>query len=169
MKNLKRSIIELMFASGVFALSMNVQAAPEGHGHDNAHSRHGSAKAPSAVGRPGSVANVSRTVAIDMTDNMRYTPSQVRVKAGETIRFQVRNSGKIRHEFVLGSDADLQEHYQMMLQQPGMRHVEPNSVSLEPGKGGEVIWRFDSAGTVAFGCLEPGHYPAGMKGAVSVQ
>ncbi|PJI37218.1 hypothetical protein CTI14_66235, partial [Methylobacterium radiotolerans] len=24
------------------------------------------------------------------------------------------------------------------------------------------------AGTVSFGCLEPGHYGAGMKGAVSV-
>jgi uncharacterized cupredoxin-like copper-binding protein len=49
-----------------------------------------------------------------------------------------------------------------------MRHEEPNAVSLEAGKSGQIVWRFDTAGTVSFGCLEPGHYAAGMKGAVSV-
>jgi len=35
-------------------------------------------------------------------------------------------------------------------------------------KTGEVVWQFTQAGTVHFACLHPGHYEAGMKGAVAV-
>ena len=84
------------------------------------------------------------------------------------MRLNVRNSGKIRHELVLGTDADLKAHYDMMMKDPGMRHEEANSISLDAGKSGQIVWRFDKAGTVSFGCLEPGHYAAGMKGSVTV-
>ncbi|CAB3871549.1 cupredoxin domain-containing protein [Achromobacter anxifer] len=153
-------------AAGAFLLSFGVMAAP-GHGADHGGG-HGASQ-PAAIGKPGNPAKVSRTIAVDMTDAMRFTPDKIDVKAGETIRFKVTNSGKIRHEMVLGTPADLDGHYQMMLKDPGMRHEEPNSVSLEAGKTGDIVWTFDKAGSVAFGCLEPGHYPAGMKGAVSVK
>ena len=84
------------------------------------------------------------------------------------MRLSVRNSGKIRHELVLGTDADLKAHYDMMMKDPGMRHEEANSISLDAGKSGQIVWRFDKAGTVSFGCLGPGHYAAGMKGSVTV-
>ena len=151
-------------AAGVFLLSFGAMAAP---GHGAGHGGGPDAAAP--IGKPGNPAKVSRTVVVDMTDAMRFTPDKIDVKAGETIRFKVTNSGKIRHEMVLGTTADLNSHYQMMLKDPGMRHEEPNSVSLEAGKTGDIVWTFDKAGSVAFGCLEPGHYPAGMKGAVSVK
>ena len=153
-------------AAGAFLLSFGAMAAP-GHGADHGGGHGGSQ--PAAIGKPGNPAKVSRTIAVDMTDAMRFTPDRIDVKAGETIRFKVTNSGKIRHEMVLGTPADLDGHYQMMLKDPGMRHEEPNSVSLEAGKTGDIVWTFDKAGAVAFGCLEPGHYPAGMKGAVSVK
>jgi uncharacterized cupredoxin-like copper-binding protein len=151
-------------AAGVF-LHPSGATPPPGHaaGHGGGHD----AAAP--IGKPGNPAKVSRTIVVDMTDAMRFTPDKIDVKAGETIRFKVTNSGKIRHEMVLGTTADLNSHYQMMLKDPGMRHEEPNSVSLEAGKAGDIVWTFDKAGTVAFACLEPGHYPAGMKGAVSVK
>ena len=95
-------------------------------------------------------------------------PERIEVKAGETVRLNVRNSGKIRHELVLGTDADLKAHYDMMMKDPGMRHEEANSISLDAGKSGQIVWRFDKAGTVSFGCLGPGHYAAGMKGSVTV-
>lgn len=151
-------------AAGALLLSFGAMAAPgHGAGHGGGHD----AAAP--IGKPGNPAKVSRTIVVDMTDAMRFTPDKIDVKAGETIRFKVTNSGKIRHEMVLGTTADLNSHYQMMLKDPGMRHEEPNSVSLEAGKAGDIVWTFDKAGTVAFACLEPGHYPAGMKGAVSVK
>lgn len=151
-------------AAGALLLSFGAMAAPgHGAGHGGGHD----SAAP--IGKPGNPAKVSRTIVVDMTDAMRFTPDKIDVKAGETIRFKVSNSGKIRHEMVLGTTADLNSHYQMMLKDPGMRHEEPNSVSLEAGKAGDIVWTFDKAGTVAFACLEPGHYPAGMKGAVSVK
>ena len=121
-----------------------------------------------AIGKPGVAAKVSRTVQIDMTDNMRFTPSTVMVRKGETVRFVVKNSGQLKHEFNLGTEKDLKEHYEMMKKFPEMEHDEPNIASVAPGKTGEVIWQFTKAGTVNFACLHPGHYEAGMKGAVKV-
>ena len=133
----------------------------------NHGSHHGDG--PSAIGEPGDPASVSRTIKVDMTDNMRFSPSDITVQAGETIRFVVRNAGKLRHEMVLGSEADLQAHYADMLKMPGMEHADPNAVTLEAGQSGEMLWRFTRGGHVAFGCLLPGHYDAGMRGQVSVR
>lgn len=121
-----------------------------------------------AIGKPGVAAKATRTITIDMTDAMRFTPSAVKVRRGETIRFVVTNSGQLKHEFNLGTEADLKAHYAQMLKFPEMEHDEPNLVSLAPGKTGEVIWQFTKAGTVHFACLHPGHYEAGMKGTVAV-
>jgi Uncharacterized copper-binding protein len=41
-------------------------------------------------------------------------------------------------------------------------------VTVDPGRTGEVIWRFTKAGKVDVGCLQPGHYDAGMKAVISV-
>jgi uncharacterized cupredoxin-like copper-binding protein len=99
---------------------------------------------------------------------MRYSPSNIAVKQGETVRFIARNSGKIKHEIVLGSARELKEHADMMLKMPGMEHAEANMVVVEPGKTGEIIWKFTKAGTFDFACLQPGHFEAGMKGQVKV-
>ncbi|MCK6423018.1 MAG: cupredoxin family protein [Aquabacterium sp.] len=120
------------------------------------------------VGEPGKAAQATRTVNVDMTDNMRFTPSEISVKQGETVRFVVKNSGAVKHELVLGTPEELKEHYAMMLKMPGMEHADDNMVSVAPGKTGEVVWRFTQAGKVDFACLQPGHYDAGMKGLVNV-
>jgi uncharacterized cupredoxin-like copper-binding protein len=143
----------LASATGSFAAGSHA----EGHGHGT-----------EAIGKPGVAAKVSRTVQVDMTDNMRFTPSTVTVRKGETVRFVVKNSGQLKHEFNLGTEKDLKEHYEMMKKFPEMEHDEPNIASVAPGKTGEVIWQFTKAGTVNFACLHPGHYEAGMKGAVKV-
>jgi uncharacterized cupredoxin-like copper-binding protein len=121
-----------------------------------------------AIGKPGVAAKATRTIAIDMSDTMRFTPSTIQVRRGETIRFVVTNSGQLKHEFNLGTEADLKAHYAQMLKFPEMEHDEPNLVSLAPGKTGEVIWQFTKSGTVHFACLHAGHYEAGMKGTVAV-
>ena len=122
----------------------------------------------SAAGKPGDSAKVTRTVLVEMHDNMRFTPSEVSVKAGETIRFFVINKGRIAHEMVIGSTAELDEHAEMMRKMPGMKHAEPNQITLDPGKRGGIVWTFDKAGTFAFACLVPGHKEAGMVGSISV-
>ncbi len=145
-------------ALAISALATAAWASP-GHadGHDNA-----------AIGKPGVAAKAKRTVTIDMTDTMRFTPANLDVKQGETIRFIVKNSGKLKHEFVLGTQKDLKAHYEEMKKNPEMEHDDPNMVTVAPGKSGEIIWQFTKAGKVDFACLLPGHYTAGMKGHVNV-
>ena len=122
-----------------------------------------------SVGFPGHSAGVSRTVEVEMGDNMRFSPSQIDVKAGDTIRFLVKNAGQLQHELVIGNTEELKEHAQMMRKIPDMQHQESNMVSLNGGQSDHLIWKFDQAGSVDFACLIPGHWEAGMKGKVEVQ
>ncbi len=135
----------------------------------HAHSHgHGPAGMKSSYGKPGDAARVSRTIEVVMSDDMRFTPSNIQVRRGETVRFLVRNAGQVRHEFSLGTKQELEEHYEEMKKFPDMVHDEPNKVSVEPGQQGEVIWQFTRGGAVDFACLHVGHYEAGMKGQVKV-
>ncbi|TAN28979.1 MAG: hypothetical protein EPN31_07495 [Castellaniella sp.] len=124
--------------------------------------------APSAIGRPGDPAKVTRTVELKMEDSMRFTPNEIQVKAGETIRFFVKNTGQIPHEMVIGTVADLKTHAAEMQKMSGMKHAEPNMITLAAGKIGGLVWTFDQPGTVDFACLVPGHMEAGMVGKVKV-
>ena len=129
---------------------------------------HGGGHGEAAIGTPGVAAKVTRTVVVDMKDDMRFHSSVFSVKQGETIRFVAKNSGKVKHEMVLGTQKDLQDHADQMKKNPEMEHAEPNMVTVDPGKSGEIIWQFTSAGKVDFACLQPGHFDAGMKGLVNV-
>ena len=120
------------------------------------------------IGTPGVAAKVTRTVFVDMKDDMRFHSSVFSVQQGDTIRFVAKNSGKVKHEMVLGTTRELKDHYEVMKKNPEMEHDDPNMVTVAPGKSGEIIWQFTSAGKVDFACLQPGHFDAGMKGIVNV-
>lgn len=128
--------------------------------------RHGDAV---AIGQPGKAENVNRTITITMSDTMRYNPAHITARQGETIKFIVRNSGKMKHELVLGTEKELKAHYELMKKNPEMAHEEDNMVTVLPGASGEIVWHFTKAGKIDFACLLPGHYDAGMKGFVSVK
>ncbi len=148
--------VSLVLISGCSSALIGGSHDDEGDHHD------------SVAGRPGLAANVDRTVEVDMADSMRFTPASIEVKAGETIRFDVKNSGKIVHEFVIGSKDEITDHHKLMVKFPGMEHDEQNSVSLETDESGEVVWQFTNSGNFDFACLQPGHYEAGMKGSFVV-
>ena len=153
----------LLLATLLAAASLSVSAQTMSHHHEAA-----AGQDEDAFGRPGAAGKVTRTIKVDMSDSMRFTPEKLQVKAGDTIRFVVSNSGKIRHELVFGTEVQLKAHYAAMLKNPEMEHADDNQISLAPGKSGELIWQFTQAGTVNFACLQPGHYDAGMKGSVTV-
>ncbi len=138
-----------------------------GTGSGHAHgSEEGGHKAP--AGRPGDPDRVDRTVEVVMEDSMRFIPGDLTFRSGETVRFVVRNHGKIRHEMVIGSVEELREHAEMMRRSPGMKHSDPNMVSLAPGEESELVWTFENPGSFDFACLVPGHLEAGMKGKIDV-
>ena len=130
---------------------------------------HGDEHQDASYGKPGDPAKVSRTIQVDMADTMRYSPATIRVRKGETIRLVAKNSGRVKHEIVLGTIRELREHAALMKKFPEMEHADPNQVSVEPGKTGEMVWQFTRAGTFDFACLQPGHYEAGMRGKVAVK
>lgn len=123
----------------------------------------------SVAGRPGNPAQVGRTIEVIMDDNMHFAPQKISVKTGETIRFFVRNKGKLRHEMVIGSLEELKQHAIAMRTMPYMKHAEPNMITLAPGQRGGIVWQFDKPGAVDFACLLPGHMEAGMVGTVEVR
>jgi len=121
-----------------------------------------------AIGRAGDPGKVDRVIHI-VASEFRFSPARVSVKRGQTIRFVVSNEGKLAHEMMLGTMAELNEHAALMRRFPNMEHDEPNQVSVAPGATGEIVWRFTRSGVVDFACLIPGHMEAGMAGAVKVR
>jgi uncharacterized cupredoxin-like copper-binding protein len=125
-------------------------------------------KEQKAWGIAGDTKAVKRTINISMSDNMRFTPDKIEVKQGETIRFVLRNDGKMLHEMVVGTRQALEEHAAFMLKFPGMEHDEPYMAHVTVGKRGEITWTFNRAGDFEFACLIAGHYQAGMIGTIKV-
>jgi uncharacterized cupredoxin-like copper-binding protein len=157
--------LHCILASALLALP----AAAFAHG-DAAHDTpaHAAAREQKPWGIAGEAGTVSRTITLDMTDDMRFTPRQLSIRRGETVRLSVANKGSILHEIVLGTPATLDEHARMMLKFPGMEHGEPYMAHVAPGKSGDLVWNFNRTGQFDFACLIPGHYQAGMRGTISV-
>ena len=170
---MKKIVLNILLLTTLPVLAM-ASAGHNDHGKSPAaeagmnHDMHGEAHA-SMAGKPGDPAKVNRVVEISMDDSMRFTPNAINVKAGETIRFFIKNNGKLTHEMVIGSMEELKEHAEMMRSMPDMKHAEANMITLAAGKRGGIVWQFDTSGAVDFACLVPGHMEAGMTGKVLVE
>ena len=134
-----------------------------------------------AFGRTGDSKRVSRTIVVDMHDNMRFLSSgpgvrraspgasdEIRIKVGDTVKFVVGNKGKVMHEMVIGTMKELEEHAELMRKHPGMEHDEPYMAHVSPGKKEEIVWQFTKPGEFYYACLIPGHFEAGMIGKIVV-
>jgi len=162
---MKRRIIAYALIFSLVSVTGALAHGDEDHGKKEEQHADGHA---TALGKPGDPGKVTRNVAVEMNDSMRFLPDSIRVKRGETIRFIVRNTGKVKHEMVLGTIKELKEHAESMRKFPEMEHADPNQVSVDPGMTGELVWQFTTAGTFDFACLVPGHFEAGMVGKVRV-
>lgn len=122
-----------------------------------------------AFGRSAPAQAAGRKIDIIMNDQLRFEPAQLTVRQGEIITLVVHNQGAMLHELVLGTAEGLAEHAALMRQFPGMEHDEPFMAHVAPGQSASIVWQFDQAGTVHFGCLLPGHFEAGMAGTLVVE
>jgi uncharacterized cupredoxin-like copper-binding protein len=142
--------------------------------HDKAPHKEKAKGAPmsteeTSFGREGDPKKVTRTVNVDMSDAMRFNPSEVTVKRGDTVRFVAKNSGKVMHEMVLGTMQELKEHAEVMKKHPEMEHDEAYMAHVAPGKTERIVWQFTKPGDFYYGCLIPGHFEAGMVGKITVK
>jgi uncharacterized cupredoxin-like copper-binding protein len=153
----------------VFALALAAVASPaawshgEGAGKSAAHAV--KEQKPWGI---ASDAKRARTIQLRMGDDMRFEPDRIEVREGETIRFVVRNSGKLLHEMVIGTPQELHQHAELMKKFPTMEHGEPDMTHVKASQRGEIVWNFNRPGTFQFACLVPGHYEAGMTGTIVV-
>ncbi|WP_136415831.1 cupredoxin family protein [Herbaspirillum sp. ST 5-3] len=120
------------------------------------------------IGKAGDPQNVTRTVNIDMSDEMRFKPDNITVERNETIRFVIVNKGRGPHEFMLGTARRLKEHNERMKSNPDTKLDAPYWISVAPGATGEIVWKFSQTGQIGFACFQPGHFDTGMKGDILV-
>jgi uncharacterized cupredoxin-like copper-binding protein len=119
-------------------------------------------------GHPGEATEVTRTIKMVASD-IKFTPTAVTVRKGETIMFEIVNQGKLEHEFVLGDSAEQVEHDKEMAATPGMKMDHVNGVGVAPGQTARLVWTFTKSGTVQYACHVPGHFVAGMVGQLKIQ
>jgi len=172
------SVLALSLASAALTASGPAWSAP------------GHAQGGSSIGEPAKALGNTRTVRMKLGDTL-YEPKTVKVKAGETVRFVLVNTGELLHEFNIGTAAMHAEHRKEMLammeagmltatgmnhdmskmdhskmgdMKMPMKHDDPNSVLVGPGETKELVWKFPKAAELQFACNVPGHSEAGMVG-----
>ncbi len=126
------------------------------------------AVAEKAYGRQGDAQQVTRTVNLDLSDKMRFTPAEVMVRQRETIRFIVKNAAKVPQELVLGTPAELKERAAMLKKFPKLSVNQPNQLLVKAEQSGELVWQFTKAGEFGFACGAPACADAGMIGKITV-
>ncbi len=159
-----------MHVPKILILAILVATSPLAIGHGEAeHQKAGPViKEQKPWGIAGDAKNAKRVIEIRMSDTMRFTPDNIEVRQGETVRFVHMNNGQVMHEFVLGTKKELDEHAALMKKFPNMEHDEPYMAHVAPGKQGHIVWTFNRPGEFDFACLLPGHYEAGMVGKIKV-
>jgi uncharacterized cupredoxin-like copper-binding protein len=165
---------KLVLAAAIASLGVSSIPAPV-FAHGGSHEKKAAAKSAHvsveehAFGRAGDPKKVNRTIDVGMDNSMHFTPGDIVVKRGETIRFTVHNDGQIMHEMVIGTMKELKDHAELMRKFPNMEHDEPYMAHVAPGKREELVWQFTKAGEFYYACLIPGHFEAGMIAKITVK
>jgi uncharacterized cupredoxin-like copper-binding protein len=117
-----------------------------------------------SFGAPGKASEVTKTIHVQATDQMRLIFDSEDIRSGDVVKFVVTNKGAMAHEFGVADEAGQRAHAQEMMQMPMMTHDDPNVVSLKPGETKTLIWSFKhmTQTKLVFACNVPGHYQAGM-------
>lgn len=162
--------LSVALAGAAFAAGTHDGGHGGGHGGAATDSHGAEHAAMMMIGEPGTADHVDREIAVTMRetdDGMVFEPASFEIRTGETIRFAIENVGELEHEFVIDTMERNVEHKALMAKFD-MEHDDPNSVRLDTGASGEVIWTFSNAGIFEFACLIPGHYESGMHGPITV-
>ena len=136
------------------------------------------------MGEKGDPTEVDKVIKVKMYDNY-YEPNEFKIKKNQTIKFIVYNYGELVHEFNIATkEMHLKHQPEMMMmvengilltdridkkkmkelskKNQSMKHAHSNSVLIEPNKGAEIIWKFNTEAELEAACNVPGHYEVGM-------
>ena len=122
----------------------------------------------SASAAPAPLRQPGHTVLLSTTDQLRFTPDSVTVRAGDTVAFVVTNAGPIAHDFVVGDESVQQAHERQMADGASDEMAGGASIELPSATTTTLVYTFGRPGTLLFACHVPGHYAAGMLGSITV-
>jgi uncharacterized cupredoxin-like copper-binding protein len=120
--------------------------------------------AVSSACRPAAAGEGVETVEITIHYS-HFDPSTLEFPPGMTVRFVVRNTDPIDHEFILG-DTRVQDVHELGTE--AHHPPRPGEMSVPAGTTRTTTYTFTKPGTLIFGCHLPGHYAFGMRGLVTV-
>ncbi|QTP58450.1 copper-binding protein [Billgrantia antri] len=159
-----------LFAALVTLWSANALAAP-------GHQANGT--------QPANEAKVDRVIQVE-AEEMIFGPEALTIASGETVKFEIHNSGALAHEFVIGDRAAQEEHRRMMQEMGGHGHGHGDhgghdmaegehggnmpAVTIAPGETATLVWTApEGASQLEYACNIPGHYEAGMVGQIDLE
>jgi uncharacterized cupredoxin-like copper-binding protein len=158
----------LVLAACVTALVLFNGSITHQPGHEDGDAHHHAQEGESAPASQATEDAAVRTVVIDVNDKLRFTPERWEANEGEALRLVVINSGKVRHELVIGEEKELTAHAKLMRDGPQSHHHSDNAVAVEPGQAAVMRWSFKTPGAWGMACFETGHFEAGMVGQITV-
>ncbi|EKO3403021.1 cupredoxin family protein [Vibrio fluvialis] len=118
----------------------------------------------SDVGMSATGSKPTKVVHVLLSDDMKITfKKEVDIQPNDVVQFVIMNTGKIDHEFSIGSAKEQLTHREMMRSMNGQHmHDSGNTVTVQPGKAKQLMWHFQGDNHVEFACNIPGHAEAGM-------
>ena len=78
------------------------------------------------------------------------------------IKHQSEMALLVEKEILLSNKIDYKKMKEASKKDHSLSHSHSNSILLEPGKKGELIWKFNTDSTLEAACNVPGHYELGM-------
>ncbi len=119
-----------------------------------------------AVVPPAMAAMAARTIEVEMGE-WGFKPARVEVKPGETVRFVVRNTGQLPHEFMF-MPATAMQALNYRLERADWSLTEHEAIFEQavvlPRDSIEVTLRIMEPGSWMFMCMLPYHMQFGMMG-----
>ena len=123
----------------------------------------------SEVGMPAKGAKPDKVVHVLLSDDMKITfKNKVDIEPNDVVQFVVMNTGKIDHEFSIGSASEQLEHREMMKNMGNHAHDSGSTVTVKSGKAKQMLWHFHGDNQVEFACNIPGHAEAGMAKSITL-
>lgn len=118
-----------------------------------------------ALGACSAEARADRAIVVSI-EHSRFEPAAMEVRAGETVRFIVRNDDPIDHEFLIG-DEDTQSAHELGTEPA--HGSKPGEISIPAGTTRETTFTFTEPGRLIFACHIPLHYSYGMRGVIAIR
>lgn len=164
---MKKTLLSIMLSVAAMSAQAEMDHANMDHGAMNSSKMDHSMmnmEGMSDVGMPAKGAKPDKVVHVLLSDDMKIRfKKEVKIEPNDVVQFVVLNTGKIDHEFTIGSEKEQVEHREMMkTMSAGHMHDSGNSVTVKPGKAKQLLWHFHGDNQVEFACNIAGHAEAGM-------